>query len=310
MIKIVFMGSPEFSVPALNALSNHQAIEVELVISQEDKKRGRNRLMPTPVKQAALDLGLKTYEPKNVNEDYLYERLDHIDPDFIVVIAYGQLIGDRLLSRFKDKIINIHSSLLPKYRGAAPMQAAIMAGDEKTGVCSMLIEKSMDTGDVLACKEIEINKNTTINQIHDSLSNFAAKLIVDTLLNYKELYEKRQKQDESRASYSKKIAKEDGHIDFNSTASHIDKQIRAYSSWPSSYAYLNDVMVKIHKINIIDKYTNNEIGNIIEANHNGIFVNCADKCIVITEVQFPNKKRMSVKSYLMGNEIPENGKFL
>lgn len=302
-IKIVFMGTPEFSVNPLKELYKESKIEIGFVITGEDKKRSRNKTLPTPVKKEAINLGLETYEPKNVNSPESIKKIHDYNPDYIIVIAYGQMIKDELLNAYKDKIINIHSSLLPKYRGAAPMQWTILNKEKEAGVCSMLIEKSMDTGDILDCRKININSDTSIENLHDELSVISGELIVNTILNYENLYKNRKKQDESLASYSKKITKEMGHIDFNKESADIKAQIMAFSTWPSAYVILNDEKVKIHNIDIMKKYNNIENGVIIKADDEGIFVNCEDACIIIKKLQFPGKTSMDVKSYLLGNEI-------
>lgn len=173
----------------------------------------------------------------------------------------------------------------------------------------MLIEKSMDTGDVLSCKEVPINNDTTIQTLHDDLSILASNLILDTILDYNELFTNRVKQDHSKATYSKKITKEMGHIDFSKEAKEIDTKVRAFKSWPSTYAYLDEKMLKIHKISIIDKYNKNELGEIFKVDDTGIYVNCKDKCIVIEEIQFPNKKSMKVADYIRGNSIEIGKRF-
>lgn len=297
------MGSPQFAVPSLEKLNDNPSITIELVISQEDKVRNRNKLVPTDVKKKAIELGLETYEPKSVNSRQALDKIHSIKPDFIVVIAFGQLIGDELLNTYKDRIINIHSSLLPKYRGAAPMQAAILNGDRETGVCSMLIEKKMDTGDILACEKMEIGKDTTIVDVHDTLSQKASNLIVDTILNFDNYYNNRKKQDDLSATYSKKIDKSMGKIDFHESGLTIDLKVRAFQNWPSTFVTLNDENVKIHKVSIIDKYNEAMIGEIIKVDDTGIYVNCKDSCVVIEEVQFPNKKRMKVSDFIRGNHI-------
>jgi len=299
--RIIFMGSPDFSVPALEKLN--EKFQIDLVISQPDKKRSRNRLLPTAVKKKALELGLETYEPEKINTEESLEIIDKINPDFIVVIAYGQIIGNHLLENYPDRIINIHGSLLPKYRGAAPMHYALLNGDEKTGVCSMLIEKSMDTGDVLDCRELLIEDDMDIEILHDRLAILAAETIVDTIENYDELYANRSPQDHEKAVYTKKLTKEMGHLDFSLSAQEINNRIRALSVWPRTYVYYGDDQVKIHKINIIDKYTEDREGRIIAVNDQGVFVNCKDKCIVIEELQFPNKRKMAVADYIKGNTI-------
>ncbi|MGY3776792.1 methionyl-tRNA formyltransferase [Helcococcus sueciensis] len=309
MKKIIFMGTPEFSVNPLVSLHENKEISVELVITGQDKKRSRNKILPTPVKSKAIELGIKTYEPSNVNSEESINLINDINPDFIVVIAYGQLIKDELLSKYKDRIINIHSSILPKYRGAAPMQWTILNKDKQAGVCSMLIEKTMDTGDILDIAKIEIDENTDIESLHDKLSEISGPLIVNTILDYDNLYKNRTKQDEAKATYSKKIDKSMGHIDFNEEASDIKAKIMAFSNWPGTFSYYKNNKIKIHKITIIEKYTDNKIGQIIDANKDGIFVNCSDACIRIEEIQFEGKKRMDVKSFLLGNDI-EKGEYL
>lgn len=309
MKKIIFMGTPQFSVNPLISLHDDKEISVELVITGQDKKRSRNKILPTKVKEKAIELGLKTYEPSNVNSEESLKIINDINPDFIIVIAYGQLIKDELLNKYKDRIINIHSSILPKYRGAAPMQWTILNKDKKAGVSSMLIEKTMDTGDILDCVTIDIDEDTDINLLHDRLSEISGNLIVNTIKNYDKLYKNRTKQDETKASYSQKIDKSMGHIDFNDEASDIKAKIMAFSTWPGTYVFYKDKKMKIHKITTIEKYTNNRIGQIIEANQNGIFVNCKDYCIKIEEIQFDGKKQMDVKSFLLGNDI-ENGEYL
>lgn len=305
MNNIIFMGTPEFSVKALEVLNANEEINIELVVTQEDKQRSRGKTIPTPIKQKALELGLKTFEPKSVNSKESLDLIDSINPDFIVVIAYGQIIGDHLLKKYKDRIINIHSSLLPKYRGAAPMQFALLSGDENTGVCSMLIEKTMDTGDVLKCETMEIKDDTDIEDIHDNLSTIGADLILDTIINYDNYYKNRTKQNDSLATYTKKITKEMGHLDFSKSSKEIDLKIRAFKNWPSTYVIYNEHNMKIHKISIIDKYNKVQEGEIFKVDNSGIFVNCSDACIIIEEIQFPNKRRMKVNEYLKGNEIRE-----
>lgn len=303
MKRIIFMGTPEFAVNPLIALNDCKDIEIGFVITSQDKKRGRNKISPTPVKKMALELGIESYEPKNVNSKDSLKKIYDYNPDYIVVIAFGQLIKDELLEAYKNRIINIHSSLLPKYRGAAPMQWTILNKDEKAGVCAMLIEKSMDTGDVLDCRKIDINEDTDIKSLHDRLSILSKDLIVNTILNYENLYNDRIEQNEDFATYSHKIEKEMGHINFNNKASDIKARIMAFSTWPSTFVNYKNQKMKIHKISIIDKYNEIKIGEIFKADKDGIFVNCLDKCIVIKEIQFPGKKAMTVDTYLLGNQI-------
>lgn len=309
MKRIIFMGTPEFAVEPLVQLNKSNNISVELVITGKDKRRSRNILQPTPVKSKAIEIGIDTYEPDNVNSKESIEKINKINPDFIVVIAYGQIIKDELLKTYKDRIINIHSSLLPKYRGPAPMQWTILNRDKVAGVTSMLIEKSMDTGDILDTRKIQIDEDTDIETLHDELTKISGELIVNTISNYEYLYNNRREQDETKASYSKKIDKEMGHLDFNEYAENIKAKILAFASWPQTYVLYKGKKLKIHKISTIERYNNYENGYIIKSDFNGIYVNCIDKCILIEEIQFEGKKRMNVKSYLLGNTI-ESGTLL
>lgn len=301
--KIIFMGTPEFAVKPLASIHESDKIDIALVITGKDKKRSRNKYEPTPVRIKAMELGIPTYEPEDVNSEESLRIIDDINPDFIVVIAYGQMIKNHLLSRYKDRIINIHSSLLPKYRGAAPMQFAILNKEKETGVCSMLIEKKMDTGDILDCRKISLDENSNIEFVHEKLSILAGDLIVDTILNYEKLYNSRMVQNQEEATYSDKITKDMGHISFFDLSEDIQAKIMAFSSWPGTFAMYKDMNIKIHNISTIEKYNDVEEGKIFAVNNEGIYVNSKDKCIVIKEIQFPGKKRMSVSQFLLGNDI-------
>lgn len=306
MKKIIFIGTPEFSVRPLVSLFNNKDIDVGLVITGEDKIRSRNNFEPTPVKQKALELGINVYETNNLNSKESLKIIEDINPDYIVVIAFGQIIEKKLLETYENRIINVHSSLLPKYRGAAPMQWAILNKDEKAGVCTMLIERKMDTGDILDCREINLTLDTDISELHDKLSELSSELIVDTVLHYDERFANRIQQDDTKATYSQKINKEMGHISFDEKAEDIKAKIMAFSVWPSTYVNFEDKKMKIHKINIIEKYTNNEPGEVFKVDKDGIFVNCKDKCIVIKEIQMPGRKKVDIKTFLNGNTIKEN----
>lgn len=303
MKRIIFMGTPEFAVNPLEALYESNDIKIELVITGQDKKRSRNKFLPTPVKSKSIELGINTYEPENVNSEESLNKIKEIDPDFIVVIAFGQIIKDELLNEFKDRFINVHSSLLPKYRGASPMQWTILNKDKIAGISSMLISRKMDSGDILDNRTLEIDEDTNIEQLHDKLSEISRELIVSTILNFDNLYSNRLKQDKNLVSYSSKITKDMGHLDFNDKAEDIKSKIMAFYKWPGTYVIYNNTKMKIHSIDIIERYNGFENGKIIKVDKTGIYVNCLDACIVIKELQFEGKKRMDVGSYLLGNSI-------
>lgn len=300
-MKIVFMGSPEFAVNPLNKLIQSD-IDVSLVITQPDRKRNRNKLTPTPVKEVALKNNIDVLTPEKVNKDEIIDQIDKINPDFIVVIAFGQIIGKRLLETYKDRIINIHGSLLPKYRGAAPINWSIINGDKKTGVCSMLVEKSLDSGDVLDCREIEIKKEDDSITMTEKLSQLSGELIVSTLKNYEDLYKNRTIQGDNY-TLAPKLDRDMGEIDWNKSATEIRNLVRGLKPWPSAFTYFGDEKVKIHDCEIVSNNEKINNGHIIKIEENSILVKANEDAIEIKELQFPNKKRMNVKDYLLGNTI-------
>lgn len=298
--KVVFMGSPDFALPTLKALLEDEDFEVSLVISQPDKRRGRNKLLPTPVKACALEAGIPVETPKSINSQEMFDRLDEINPDFLVVIAYGQFIGKRLLERFPNRFINMHASLLPAYRGAAPIQFALLNGEKKTGVSAMLMERGMDTGDVLATEETEIGENEQVDTVHDRLADLAAKLTLRTLKNYDALMEERTEQDDEKATYASKLTSDMGHLNFQDSVQKNLNKINALLGWPSAYFYYNDQKVKVHLAHEGEKRPG-EAGQVLKED-GGISILCADGTLVLDEIQFPNKRRMRVEDYLRGND--------
>ena len=295
------MGSPEFSVLPLEKLIKDDEIEVSLVVSQPDRRRNRNKYTPTPVKALAVENNIDVITPENVNKEGVLEKIKSYDPDFIVVIAYGQIIKEGLLLQFDDRIINIHASLLPKYRGAAPINWAIINGEEKTGVCSMLVEKGLDSGDVLDSLETEIKYEDDAISLEKRLSILASDLIVSTLKNYDSLYKKRIKQGDD-FTLAPKLNKEMGHIDWEKNASDIRNLVRGLKDWPATYSYFGDEKVKIHEVKELKVNSNVKPGTIL-CKKDKLVIKCGDNAIEILELQFPNKKKMDTKSYLLGNEI-------
>lgn len=305
MISCIFIGTPEFSVPTLKALNDDGDIEVTGVYTGRDKRRSKNRMLPTPVKKYALLEDLPVYTPENINSDEVYKRLDREDPDFIVVVAYGQVIGERLLERFDDRILNVHSSLLPKYRGAAPIQKAIAEGEKETGVTIMLVDEGLDKGDILAVKKLSIGPEERADSLHDRLAEAGGALTADVLKNFDEYYRNKKEQDEKKASYAGKIDKKTGQIDFNRSPEEIYNRMRAFTPWPGAYFYYGDENVKVHNMHIIRDYNDDTNGKVIDVSEDGITVACEGGYVVFDEIQFPGKKSMDVKSYLLGNEFKE-----
>ena len=304
-INICFMGSPKFSLETLDVLNKNENIKISLVVSGKDKKRNRNKFRPTVVKQYALDNNIEVMTPDSVNTDEFLSLLKEKNIDFIVVVAFGQLIKENLLEAYKNKIINLHPSSLPKYRGASPVQYTLLNGDEKTHASAMLIEKGMDSGDILSQKEVEINKDDDFTSLSEKLSKLGAQTILESILNYDDLIEKRIKQDDDKATFTKKITKEMGEIDFNQTKEEIINKIRAFVEFPKAYFSYKDQSVKILKASPVE-IENPKISFVYKANKDDkIIIGCKNGGIKVEKIQFPGKKAMDTKSFLLGNDFEE-----
>lgn len=304
-LNICFMGNPKFAVRTLDVVYSEKNINVELVVTGKDKKRSRNKLSPTEVKEYALKKDLELISPDSVNTPEFVNLLKDLNIDFIVVVAFGQIIGKELLENFKDRIINLHPSLLPKYRGAAPIQFTLLNGDTITAPTTMLIEKSMDSGDILLQDTIDVSEDDNFTTLSEKLTEKGAFAIRDTLLNFDEIYKKRKKQDHKEATYTKKITKEMGLIDWNSDMDTIHNQIRALVEYPKAYFLYEDENVKVLESKKI-KISDPKPGYVYAANTNqNILIGCKDGAIEIKKIQFPGRKVMDTKSFLMGNEFKE-----
>lgn len=302
MTRIVYAGNSDFALGPLQALIDSD-MGVELVISQKDKKRSRGKLSPSPVKAYALEEGIEVYTTDNINDKEALETLSRIDPDLIVVVSFGQIIGQDLLEKYKDRILNVHASILPKFRGASPIQAVLAKGEKRTGVSIMLIDKGIDTGDVLKVCEMHIGDDHNSLSLSEDLSRLGGTCLVETLKDFEAYYANRTKQDESESSYSGLISKDMGRINYNDPGEEILNKFRAFYAWPKLYTSYKGDNIKIHGMYLANRVEGYENGQIIRANEEGIFVNCMDKCLVFTQVQFPNKKNMEVGQYLKGNSI-------
>lgn len=302
-MKIIFAGTPDFSVPTLEALYN-KGYKIELVVTQEDSRRGRGKKVRyTPVKEKALELGLEVYQPENINSSESIEKLKAIEPDFIIVVAYGQIVSQEVLDIPKKACINIHASLLPKYRGAAPLNWAVIDGEEKTGVTIMKMEKGLDTGDMYYKKAIDIEDEDTVGTIHDKLSLLGAKALLESIEDIASGKLKGEKQDDSQASYAEKVFRETGEIDWTKTGREIFNLVRGVTPWPGARTNYQDESVKIHKLSYEEVDTIGEPGEILEVSDEGLLVKVADGRVLIEELQFPNKRKMTVEDYIAGNEI-------
>ena len=295
------MGTPDFAVSPLRAL--HDAgHDIVLAITQPDAVRDRGKKVKfSPVKEEALRLGIEVIQPERIKNDReAIDRIKSENPDIIAVAAFGQILPKEVLDIPKLGCINVHASLLPRFRGASPIQRAIMEGDEKTGVTIMYMEEGLDTGDMLAKKSVEIDHKTA-DELHDELSALGAELLVDTVGRIREI--KAVEQDDSMATYAPMISKADGHIDFSQNPYKIERMIRAFDSWPGTYAEMNGKTVKLWKAEAKDEKASAADGTVINVEDGGICIAAGGGVLKVTEIQMPGRKRVSVKEFLKGNSI-------
>jgi len=307
-MRVLFWGTPDFAVKSLKALieSNHQVVGV---VTQPDKPRGRGqKIQPTPVKEEALKHNIPVFQPEKIknNQEFL-ETVKKLNPDISVVVAYGKILPEEIINIPKYKTINVHASLLPEYRGAAPIQRAIMEGKDKTGVCIMEIIKELDAGDVYACREVEITEDDDIISLHDKLAGEGARLLIEVLdkIEKGEIDKKPQK-----ATYAKPIEKSEGKIDFSRSAKEIFNQIRALKVWPKAYAKFRDEEVKILDAKIVECNVNALPGEIIKADEKeGIVVKAGNGCLLLKLIQFPNSKPITTQDAIRGYKIKVGERF-
>lgn len=306
-MRIVYMGTPDFAVYPLKALveSGHK---VSLVISQPDKAKGRsNKLVPTPVKAAATELGIDVFQPEKIKEEASVARIKKCKPDVIVVAAYGQILPESILNIPEYGCINIHASLLPKYRGAAPIEWSIIDGCDKTGVTTMYMEKGLDTGDMIEKAEVAIEPDDTGETLHDKLALCGAELIISTLKALEDKTAVRTKQDDSESSYAHMLTKELGKLDFNMPAVKLERLIRGLIPWPCAYTRIDGKNVKILKARVADEtnatYQTGTPGEIIEVTKKTFTVKCKEGALTVLSLQPEGKKVMDTVSFLNGNKL-------
>lgn len=301
-MKIVFMGTPDFAVPSLKKLVENK-YEIAAVFTQPDKKVGRKQVLTPPeVKKTALEYDIPVYQPQTLKSGEAEEIIKGINPDIIIVIAYGKILPKQILNIPKYGCINVHASLLPKYRGAAPIQWAVLNGDKKTGVCIMQMDEGLDTGDVLNTVETEIGINETSAELFDRLSEIGASALIDTLKDIESgnITPIKQMGD---SCYASMIDKSLSEIDWNKDAFEIHNKIRGLQTWPCAQTKINGKEVKIHKSVLTDIVSELKAGSVYQADKK-LLVVCGDgKCIEILEIQPSGKKKMDIKSFLAGNKL-------
>lgn len=303
-MRIVFMGTPDFSVPALESLvkANHEIIGV---VTQPDKPKDRGHEVKfTPVKEKAIELGIENiFQPFKVKDESFVKILTELRPDVIVVVAFGQLLSKEILELPKYGCINIHASLLPKYRGAAPIQWAVIDGEHSSGVTTMQMAEGLDTGDIIEKTEIMLDEKETGGSLHDKLSVLGGELIVSTLVKLEEGTVFRQVQNEADSTYARKLDKNLGKIDFKKSALEIERLIRGLNPWPSAYTYINGKVLKIWKADVMISDEACQPGVVKDIEKNMFIVGTGENLLGIKEVQLQGKKRMSTEDFLRGNSI-------
>lgn len=297
MTKIIFMGTPDFSTPILKAV--HEKYGVVAVVTQPDKPVGRKKILtPSPVKQMATELNIKVFTPEKLSSSSELEQLIDMAPDLIITAAYGQLLPERLLKAPTLGSINVHASLLPKYRGGAPIHYAIMNGETETGVTIMYMVKQLDAGDIISQRVHPIGENDNVGQTFERLSDIGVQLLMDTLPSILEGTNERRPQNSELATFASNIKREDEFVTFNRPTEDVHNHIRGLSPWPVGYAKLNGQNIKLWAA--VKDTGNSTPGEIIRADKTGIVVATEDGAIKLTEIQVPGKKRMSAGSYVLG----------
>lgn len=310
-MRIVFMGTPEFAVPSLKMLIN-EGYEIAAVVTQPDKPKGRgNKLTAPPVKEEAVKHGIKVLQPVKIKTPEFVSELKSIQPDLLVTVAYGKILSKELLDVPRLGCINVHGSLLPKYRGAAPIQWAVINGEETTGITTMYTDVGMDTGDMLLKKELDIPGDMTAGELHDKMAEMGADVLKETLQQLKDGTLKRIPQPEAEATYASMIQKETGCIDWSRTAIEIHNLVRGTNPWPGAYTLYKGEKMKVWRTRIADVCGFGELkpGTIAAVEKDGIAVAAGEGFVEILEVQFDSCRRMFVGDYICGHSIDEGEVF-
>ncbi len=303
-MKIIYMGTPDFAVGPLKALieAGH---EVCAVVTQPDRQKGRGKEMaPSPVKECAMEYGLPVLTPVKIKEAEAIEELKKYPADIFVVAAFGQILSEEILNMPKYGCVNIHASLLPKYRGAAPIQWSIIDGEKETGVTIMQMDKGLDTGDILFQKKVPITEEETGASLFDKLAEAGSELIVEALAKIEKGEVTPVKQDDNNSCYAKMLSKSIGKIDWNKSAVEIERLVRGLNSWPSAYTNYKGKQLKIWKAEVLP-HIEGKPGTIAKVTKDAVIVCTGDGALSLLEIQLEGKKRMSTKEFLLGRTFAE-----
>jgi len=302
--RILFMGTSPFACPALTALLERMG-QVVGVFTQPDKPQGRGlKVRISAVKALAEKSNLPVYQPEKINQEKSFEGIKALSPDVIVVVAFGQILPKRILDDPRWGCINVHASVLPKYRGSAPINWAITRGEKTTGVTTTLMDAGVDTGDILMQRKIEILPEETAGELHDRLAQLGAETLIETLEQWKKGEIAPRKQNDSDATFAPLLRKEDGLIDWEKPAEMIFNQIRGMDPWPGAYTYLAGKRLKVFRGRLINKDSRKEPGTVLDIRDEGIIVSTGENHLLITEVQLESRKRVASDTFLRGHPIP------
>ena len=307
-MRIVFMGTPAFAACSLQKLIS-AGYEIPLVVTQPDRKGNRNKMVLSEVKKLAIEHGIETAQPVRIKKDPdLIERLKEISPDMIVVAAFGQILPKSVLEIPKFGCINVHGSLLPKLRGASPMQAAVLEGLEESGVTIMRMAEGLDTGDMISRCVCDI-KGKDLTEVSEILAEAGADLLIETIPHIADGTAVYEQQDDSEATYAGMISKADGYTDFNEPAERIECKIRAFIEWPACYSYLDGQQVKFYKAEVAEGAPDGEPGTVSSTDKKSYIINCASGRLRILEQQLQGKKRMSAGDFMRGHKLSAGDRF-
>lgn len=308
-MKILFMGTPDFAAGILSAICEKSRHEVVAVVTQPDRPKGRSGAMvASPVKEYAQSRGIDILQPVKIKAEEEVEKLRAIDADIYVVAAFGQILSKDILDIPKKGCINVHASLLPEYRGAAPIQWAIADGKKTTGVTIQKMNEGVDTGDIISSLTVDITDAETGESLFDKLMHAGEELILTTLDSIENGSETYTPQDKSRATYAKILKKEMGLIDWTKSAEEIERLIRAFTPWPGGYTYLDGRMLKIKKCCVVPGERATDPGSISSVSKDDIVISCGKDALSVTRIQAEGKKEMAVHDFLLGNALSVGGK--
>ena len=307
-MRIVFMGTPAFAARSLQKLID-EGHEIPLVVTQPDRKGNRNKMVLSEVRKLAIDHGIETAQPVRIKKDpELIERLGEIAPDMIVVAAFGQILPKSVLDIPRLGCINVHGSLLPKLRGASPMQAAVLEGLDESGVTIMRMAEGLDTGDMISKCACDI-RGKDFTEVSEILAEAGADLLAKTIPQIENGTAVYEVQNDAEATYAGMISKADGFTDFNQPAEQIERKIRAFIEWPACYSYLDGQQVKFYKAEVIDEEPDGEPGTVSSTDKKSYFINCGSGKLRVLEQQLQGKKRMSAGDFMRGHKLSTGDRF-